>query len=458
MQTIISAVEYILSFQAYTMLPLFIFILALVLGIRLSRAFLASITIAVGFVGIFMVFDFFVLALAPAIEALALRTGLEYPALDVGWPPLAAITWAYPLAAVLIPLILVVNIIMLTAGWTKTVNIDLWNFWHFIFMAALVYQVSGSTTAAIAFALIAEIITLKLADGARKQLTDFGSPAGVTISTLSALTYYPIGLAGNKLIDMIPWIRNLNADPDAIRKKIGILGEPMIIGFIIGILLGISGGYELRNLLELAVKIAAVVAILPKMAGMLGEGLMIVSDGMTAFLAKRLPGLKDAAIGLDVAVIVGKTSVIVSGIILIPIALVLALILPGMRFLPIGDLANMMGMIAMITVACRGNVIRSVLIGIPCLVGILYTAGAIAPMLTELAAEVNFTVPGYSGEITSFLDGGNLLRIFLLGLAGLNIWALAAIPFVSALFWLSWRILKNEAVENATDISSEDHD
>ncbi|MFW6362457.1 MAG: PTS galactitol transporter subunit IIC [Spirochaeta sp.] len=445
MQTITAAVEYILSFQAYTMLPLIILAFSLLLRVPAGRALQASLTIAVGFVGIFMVFDFFVAALAPAVTALSERTGMDMPVLDVGWPPLAAITWGYPLAAILIPVTLLVNILLLIPGWTKTINIDIWNFWHFIFLAAMIAQTTGSTVLAILFAVIASIITLKLADGARTQLTEFADLKGITISTLSALTYYPIGLVGNRLIECIPGIRSLQADPESLRRRLGLLGEPMALGFIIGIALGITAGYELRDLLELAVQIAAVVAILPLMSGILSKGLMIVSEEMTEFLKRRIPRLADAAIGMDVAIIVGRTSIIVAAVLLIPVALILAFILPGIRFVPIGDLANMVGLVAMITVATRGNVIRSVLIGIPVLVGVLYTAGTLAPLFTELAADAGFTVSGFDGQITSFLDGGNLLRIFLFDLSRGAPWAFFALPGVALLLFATWRILRRPA-------------
>jgi PTS system galactitol-specific IIC component len=440
MDTIQNLVEYVLSFQAYTLLPLFIFVFTIILGIPLSKSIPATLSIAVGFVGIFLVFDFFVAALGPAVEALAIRTGLDYPVLDVGWPPLAAITWAFPLAAVLIPVILGVNILLLLPGWTKTVNIDLWNFWHFIFLGAMTFQLTGNAWLAVAMAILAEVITLKLADAARFQVAEFAEMKGITVSPLSALTYYPIGLAGNWIIDRIPGLRDINADPESIRKKLGILGEPMVLGFLIGSGLGIAGGYQTRELLDLAVKFAAVVALLPVMTGILGKGLMVVSEGMTLFLQKRVPKFSQSVIALDNAIIVGKPAVIVSGLILIPIALILALVLPGVRFLPIGDLANMVGLVIMITVASRGNVIRSVLISIPAVVGSLYVAGALAPMFTALAFDAGFTVPGYSGEITAFLDGGNLIRAFLIGLLQASPWALGFIPVVLLLGFATWKL------------------
>ena len=70
--------------------------------------------------------------------------GLDFPVLDVGWPPLAAITWASPIAPLTIVLVLALNLIMLALNVTRTINIDIWNYWHFALVGALVQAVSGS--------------------------------------------------------------------------------------------------------------------------------------------------------------------------------------------------------------------------------------------------------------------------------------------------------------------------
>lgn len=42
------------SFQAYVMLPFFIFIIAMLVRMNISRAFISSLKMGVGFAGIFM--------------------------------------------------------------------------------------------------------------------------------------------------------------------------------------------------------------------------------------------------------------------------------------------------------------------------------------------------------------------------------------------------------------------
>ncbi len=86
------------SFKAYIKLPVFMLILAIVARIKIRDALLSTIKIGVGFAGVFVIFTFFVTQITPTIQAIISVRGLNYPVADVGWPPLAAITWSSSLS------------------------------------------------------------------------------------------------------------------------------------------------------------------------------------------------------------------------------------------------------------------------------------------------------------------------------------------------------------------------
>jgi PTS system galactitol-specific IIC component len=444
MEIISQSVLYILSFKAYVMLPIIIFAFSLVFRMKVSTSIKASLTIGIGFIGIFVIFGFFVENIGPCVKALVARTGLQMNVLDVGWPPLASIAWSFRLAPLMIIVIMIINIIMLFFKLTKIVNIDIWNFWHFIMVGALVDAVTHNIFLSVGSVIIAEIITLKLADWSAPQLTRYANLSGIAFSTFSTMSYYPIGVIGNKIIDMIPIVNKLNANPENIRKRLGLAGEPMIIGFIIGILLGIGGGYDLKKTLELAFSIAAVILILPAMCGILSQGLIPISDAMKEFMRKKFPNMGDTYIGLDSAIITGNTAVIVSGLLMMPVALIFAFILPGISFIPIGDLVNVIALIVMTVVATNGNVIRTCIIGIPIVIGNLYVASYMSKFFTDIAYQTGFKFPGYDGVITSFMDGGNHLRFWLFKLFSGNWIALALIPVVAGVLFLARYIVKME--------------
>jgi PTS system galactitol-specific IIC component len=433
---------YLLSFKVYVLLPVIIFVLALVFGIKAKTAAKAALTLGIGFIGIFMTFGYYVALINPAIKALVARSGLSFTVLDTGWIPLSVLAWQFHLAPILLVIFLGVNAALLSFRKTRTVDIDIWNYWHVIFVSATVFAITGSNAIAIAFGVAAFVLVLKLSDWSAPLANKHSGLSGICIPHLSGLAYYPIGVAGNALLDRIPWVNKLNANPERMKERLGLLGEPMAIGFIVGAALAVAGGYSFKATAELAVGFAGVIYILPIMCGILGSALIPVSEGMKAFIAKRFPDMGPTFIGLDVAVLFGIPAVMVTTILLIPFALLFAFILPGVKFIPLGDLTNLTVPVALIALATGGNVIRSFIIGIPVVIGNLYCASALAPLFTRMAMTAHYHVEGYSGVFTSFLDGGNLLRAWLAYLASGNWIAIAATPAALALVWYARKVSK----------------
>jgi PTS system galactitol-specific IIC component len=417
--------------------------LAMVFRIKIATAIKSSLTIGIGFVGIFMTFDYFIDFINPVVSSLVERTGLQFTVLDAGWPPLAEITWSFELAPLLLILFMVVNVVMLVLKLTKTVNIDIWNYWHIILAATMIYQVTESVFVTIGLSTLVFIMVLKLAEWTAPIVNKFSGMEGICIPHLAALVHYPYALLANKLIDKIPGLRDIDAKPEAIQKRFGILGEPMIMGLLMGIGLGIGGGYNFKQTSELAINFAAVIYILPKMAGILGGSLIPISEGMKIFISTKFPDMGETYIGLDVAVLFGIPSILVTSLLLIPVSLIASFILPGINFIPLGELANLVVPVAFICIATNGNVIRSFIIGIPMVITSLYAASKMAVFITEMAASNNYHLVGFNGVFTSFLDGGNYFRAWLVQLVSLNTIGLLFLPVVIIMLVFTWKETKN---------------
>ena len=136
----------------------------LILGQKFSKSFRAGLTIGVGFVGINLLVGLFFGSLGPAAQAMAHATGANLPVVDVGWPIGAAIAFGTPLASVMIPIILIFNFVLIVVGLTKTMDVDIWNYWHLIFATSITYYAFNSVPLAIAVGLIHAFIVFKLAD------------------------------------------------------------------------------------------------------------------------------------------------------------------------------------------------------------------------------------------------------------------------------------------------------
>ncbi len=451
MELLRSIINGFFQFKAYVMLPIIIFILSLIIGMKLGKALMAALRLAAGFAGIFIAFDFFVQVINPAVQSLIVVRGLDFPVLDVGWPPLAAITWASPIAHITIPMIIVINIVMLSTNLTKTIYIDIWNYWHFAMLGALVMGSSRSLALGLLATALIGIYTIKMSDWAGPVVHRETGITGLTISPLSSVGLLPYAHGIDWLFDRIPGVRKIAFNPHHERNTQLIFAEPMVIGIIVGLLLGILAAYPLKETLELSVHIAAVMFILPKCGGLIGDGMGEVSRTLRRTIEKRFPKKVGLQVALNAEVLMEHKSVLTTGIILMPIALLIALVLPGNRTLPLGDLPALISQVGIIVLVCRGNVFRSVIAGIPLVIGYLLIATNLAPLITTLAAQVG--APGPDGVlITALTDGGNPVRYWGYMLFQGNIIAILVILIVIPLMLLSRkRYLQALAQENVKE-------
>ena len=442
-QGLYTVVQYVLGFGPTVLLPLVLFFLALFFKVKPAKALRSSLIVGIGFVGIYAIFDILTSNVGPAAQAMVERTGISLPVVDLGWPPLAAITWGSPIAPFVIPLTMLINVAMLAMNKTRTVDVDMWNYWHFALAGTLVYYSTGSFVLGLSAAAIAAIVVLKVADWSAPLVAKYFGLEGISLPTLSSVVFFPIGLLFNKIIDKIPGLNRIHIDPESVQKRLGIFGEPMMVGTILGILLGIIAGYDFKHILLLGISIGGVMFILPRMVRILMEGLLPLSEAIKKYLNAKYPGRDDLFIGLDIAVAVGNPAIISTALILTPISVFIAFLLPGNKVLPLGDLANLAVMASMIVLACRGNIFRAVITAIPVIIADLWIATKIAPFITGMAKDVNFKMAeGSSGQVSSFLDGGNPFRYWLLEIFNGNMIAIGLVPVIALIIYAIFRLTK----------------
>lgn len=417
MDKVLAVVQYILNMGPTVILPITILILGLIFKIKFSKALKSGLTIGIGFVGINLVVNLLTTTLGPAAQAMVERFGLSLTIIDVGWPMTASATWASPVAPLLIPICLIVNLILIYFNKTKTLNIDLWNYWHFIVAGATGYIVTGSYIWAIICAIIMECLVLYTADKTAPYVQEFYGLEGICLPTGSTTSFAPLGYLVGKVVEKIPGINKLNADPDSIQKRFGIFGEPMMMGIILGLILGTLAGYEVSEIFNVGMSMGAVMFLMPRMVKILMEGLVPISEAVRDFLQEKYEG-RDLYIGLDAALATGHPSVLSTALILVPITLLLAVILPGNKVLPFGDLATIPFYIAFIVCFRKGNIVQSVITGTIVLAISLYMSTNYAPVHTELLQQANM-MPEGAAIVSSIDAGGNLFKWAILKLSQL---------------------------------------
>ncbi len=313
METIKSIFDFLTGLGSSVMLPIIIFILGLILGQKISRAFISAITVGVGFIGLGLVITLLFDALGPATAALVEATGIQLNALDVGWGVAAAIAFGTSVGSLVFIVALVVNLIMLVFRWTKTLNVDMWNYWHYAFTGSLVYLVTGGNLVlGLIAAAIHAVVSLLIADWTAKDVQEFFKIPGVSIPQGWAVTSVPIIKGLNWIVEKIPGLRDIYWDSEGMQKKLGIFGQPIIMGATLGLLFGLIAYGFSTKVLTVAVQMAAVMLLIPRIIAIFMEGLTPLSEAARAFMQKRFSG-REFYIGLDSAILIGHPITIAAG-------------------------------------------------------------------------------------------------------------------------------------------------
>jgi len=428
---------------ATVLLPIVIFIIALVLGAKAGRAFRAAVTIGVAFIGINLVLGLMLNSISDVAQAIVKNTGIQRDIVDVGWPSAAAIAFGSSVGLWVIPVGIAVNILLLVTRLTRTLNVDVWNFWHFAFIGSLTVAATNNLAYGIIAAALMAALALLFADWSAKAVQKFYGVPGVSVPHLASAQILPIAIVLNWIIDRIPGINKIDISTDTIQKRFGVLGEPVILGLVIGLVLGAIAYYNLGDfgtalskVLQTGMTLAAVMLLLPRMVKILMEGLLPVSEAAQEFVRKRA-GDRELTVGLDSAILIGHPAAISSSLILVPIAIILSIILPGNRVILFADLAVIPFIVAMTAPLLNGNVFRMVIVGTVTLILGFYVANALAPLFTSAAIASGFAMPENAVQITSVVDGFLWISYVVvklvesLGIAGLAL----LLVVIGAAFW-----------------------
>src|SRR5699024_4792389 len=198
-----------------------------------------------------------------------------------------------------------------------------------------------------------------------------------------------------------------------LQERFGVFGESMILGAILGAIIGIVAGYNITGVLQLSVSLAAVLVLIPEMAAMLMEGLLPVSDAASQFIQENFKERGKIYIGLDSAIGVGHPTTMAISLILVPLVVFLAVILPGNRVMPFADLTTIPWMFVLITPIVANNGFRALIIGLISLIGGLYIATDLAPLFTQAAANVGFAITEGGKSVTSIVDEANAFTMLV---------------------------------------------
>ena len=212
-------------------------------------------------------------------------------------------------------------------------------------------------------------------------------------------------------------LNRIKLNPKELERKFGFLGEPMTLGLFLGMFIGILGNFDRiatlaawGEILKVGISTSAIMAIFPKIASMFAQAFAPITEAARKMMNKS--GGRDWFIAVNDAVGYGEPATLMSGLLLIPIMLVVANLLPGNQVLPVVDLLAIPYMVQGLVAIHNGNIAKVLVSGVVWFGLGLYICTMTAPLFTDMALAVGVAIPAGAMLITSF----NILGKPLMGL------------------------------------------
>lgn len=410
MEALLNIVQTILGMGAVVILPIMIFILGLAFRMKVGQALQSGLMIGIGFQGLLLVIGLLMSSIKPVIDFYH-TMGSGFSTIDIGWAALGAASWTVPFAPLAVPFIIIANIILIKFGLTKVMNVDMWNYIHFLIPGALVYALFSSVLWGLVVTIGLSILALFISEKVAPHWEKVFGLDGTTCSTLSFISYmWPLSIIINKIIDHIHGLNKFEVDLTKLQSKIGFFGNPAFIGLIVGILLGVITKQSFTTIAMIGMGLASVLLLIPRMVAIMMEGLAPIGNAANDFMKKHISPDAKLWIGMDVCLGLGHPTCIVCTALCIPFTILLAFLIPGMSYFPIGTLTSVCYISVLCVMACEGKLVRSL---ICCMVSMLLIVWGANQFAVEATAMINSTNLHVDGLITDAYFGFSLPNIIV---------------------------------------------
>ncbi|WP_054949660.1 PTS galactitol transporter subunit IIC [Numidum massiliense] len=380
----------IINLGAPAMMLIVLTLMAVLMKVKFSKALEGGIKLAIALTGMGAIIGILTGEFSPALQDFVKSTGIELSIIDVGWAPLATITWGSMYTLYFLFILIVINIVMLIIKKTDTLDVDIFNVWHLSIIGLIVMYYSDNNLF-LATALVAVIGVMKFinADLMKPTFNDLLNMPDVNPTTTTHLNFMlnPVIMVFDKLFDkFLPFIDKYDFDAATLNSKIGFWGSKFAIGTYLGVFIGLLGGQPPAQIFTLAFTGGVCLELFSIVGTWFIASVEPLSQGITNFMSKKFDG-RTFNIGIDWPFIASRPEMWVAANILAPIMLGMALILPGNNILPLGGIIAI-GLTPALLVVTRGKILRMIIIGTFMLPVFLWSGTAIATFVTETAQKV----------------------------------------------------------------------
>lgn len=448
----------LIKLGAPAMMFIVLTLLAIAMRVKVSKAIEGGLKLAIALTAIGQIINLLTSNFSVALQAFVKSTGIHLSITDLGWAPVATITWGSMYTLFFLLILVLLNVIMLAINKTDTLDVDIFDVWHPAFCGILIlYYSHNNLLLATCFVIILGTLKLMNSDLMKPTFNDLLDMPDSNPTTTTHLNYMmnPIIMVFDRIFDKcFSFLDKYDFDAATLNNRIGFWGSKFAIGAYLGVFIGVLGRQTVVQIFTLAFIGATCLELFSFIGSWFISAVEPLSQGITNFLSKRLKGRK-FNIGIDWPFIAGRAEIWAVANIMAPVLIVVALILPGNGILPLGGIIAM-GITPALLVVTRGKMIRMIIIGVFEIPIFLWAGTAIAPCVTALAKTIGAFPKGVAtGTLISHSTCEGPVEKYLsilIGKFGGNpslqsgaIVVLALVAYLLLFFWYAKQMQKRNA-------------
>lgn len=449
--------QFIIGLGGAAISSIFIILISLVLGVKLSKALESGFKMGIALTGMGAIIGLLTEEFGPALQSFVESTGASLEIVDLGWAQMALVTWGSIYTMIFAIFSLVLNFVLYGFKKTNTLNVDIFNIWHLSIIGMLVLYYTDSLIIALIFVAIIYIFMLINADLMKPRLNtllDYES-TDVTATAHPAFLMNPIVmLLDNIITKLLPSIDKYDFNAETINKKIGFWGSNFAVGIYLGIFIGILGQQSLAEIISMSFIAAVSLELFGVIGGWFGPAMEPLSERM---VERMQEGNQDRKlnVGVDWAIVGKRPEIWAVANILAPILMIIAIFLPGNSTLPLGGII-MTALVPSLLFVTGGKVLRMSIIGTILIPLYLWASTTIADFMTNTSIQMGIFPEGLSeGSLFTSIEAIPMEKIIavLFGEVYLNptamgivIVALLIVVYIGLFIWYAKSMNKKNNV------------
>ena len=460
-------------FGASVVVPIIIFIIALILRVKPKTAMMSAFYAGVGLTGFTWIIDEFTPVVTKIVRQMVDTTGIKLPVVDIGWQAGSLAAFGSTVGLSFFVFGLLAELILFAIGVTKVfLPSNIWNNFSYMVWGTLAFYVTHDYWLSLGLEFFMLLYSLVLGEIQADRWSDYYGIENTTVDALHNIEQVIPAIILDPLWNLLRF-NKVKMTPKDFKRKLGVFGEPITMGIILGIIIGVLGNISSLGKLsawgqitKFAVQLAAVMTIFPLVTNVFAKAFIPLAQEIDEQQKKKEDtrtennryDKKRWFLAVDDGVGYGESATLISGIILIPIMVFIAFILPGNKTLPVVDLIAIPYMVESIVAVTRGNILKVIATGVVWFSLGLYAASWLAPVYTEAVTHYGVAIPAGIVLVTSFNLVARPLNalVFAAFISKSPLWiSLAIIIYLVMLFGLRkyrsqiWHYLNKMAAKNA---------